>query len=102
MFCSSVAKKETPQRGTESAEGTLLLGQPHQYSLCFAVWDLLKIVEMRGQLQQPFSLDIRAGADEILGGQHKLVVHNPLRFVVQTAAGVQRDYLIVLDREVVP
>ncbi len=49
----------------------------------------------------PFGLDISAGADVVLGGQHKLVIENPLGLVVQYGGRVQLDHLVVLHREIV-
>lgn len=49
----------------------------------------------------PFGFDISAGADVVLGGQHKLVIENPLGLVVQYGGRVQLDHLVVLHREIV-
>jgi hypothetical protein len=42
------------------------------------------------------------GADELLGGERKLVVQRPLGLAVEAARGVERDGLVVLDGLVVP
>ncbi len=49
----------------------------------------------------PFGFDISAGADVVLGGQHKLVIENPLGLVVQYGGRVQLDHLVVLHRQIV-
>lgn len=49
----------------------------------------------------PFGFYISAGADVVLGGQHKLIVENPLRLVVQYGRRVQLDHLVVLHCEIV-
>lgn len=49
----------------------------------------------------PLGFDVCAGADVILGGEHKLVVKYPLRFVVQHGGGVQLYDLVVLHGQVV-
>ena len=42
---------------------------------------------------QPLWLHICAGSDVILCSQHKLIVENPLWFVIQTCAGVKLNNL---------
>lgn len=49
----------------------------------------------------PFGFYISAGADVVLGGQHKLIVENPLGLVVQYGGRVQLDHLVVLHCEIV-
>lgn len=49
----------------------------------------------------PFGFYVSAGADVVLGGQHKLVVENPLGLVVQYGGRVQLDHLVVLHCEIV-
>ena len=49
----------------------------------------------------PLRLDVGAGADVVLGGQHKLVVQHPLRLVVEHCGRVQLHHLVVLHCQVV-
>lgn len=55
----------------------------------------------RQAVSLPLWFDVGAGADVVLGGQHKLIVHHPLRLVVQHSGGVQLDHLVVLHSQVV-
>lgn len=48
----------------------------------------------------PLWLDVCASADVVFGGEHKFIVKNPLRFVVQNRRRVQLDHLVVFDCEV--
>lgn len=50
----------------------------------------------------PLWFDVGARADVVLGGEHELVVENPLGLVVQNCRGVELDNLVVLHRQVMP
>ena len=45
-------------------------------------------------------LDIGHSSNVVLRRQHKLIVHNPVRLVIETGGGVQLDNLIVLYRQI--
>lgn len=48
----------------------------------------------------PLWFDICASADVVFGGEDKLIVEHPLRFVVQDCWRMQLDHLVVFDCEV--
>lgn len=48
-----------------------------------------------------FTFDVGHGANVVFGGEHKLVVDDPVRFVVEASRGVQLHNLVVFDCEVV-
>src|SRR4029434_1443096 len=49
----------------------------------------------------PLWFDVGARADVVLGGEHKLVVEDPLWLVVQHRRGMKLHHLVVLHRQVV-
>jgi hypothetical protein len=53
-----------------------------------------------GTLEQPLWSDISHGADPVFGGQHELVVEDPLRGAVKAGRGVDLDLLVVLHGQV--
>mmetsp|Transcript_33474 Transcript_33474/g.99610 ORF Transcript_33474/g.99610 Transcript_33474/m.99610 type:complete len:386 (+) Transcript_33474:87-1244(+) len=72
-----------------------------QRPLGLAAGEVLEVVVVRRELDQPIALDVGHHPDVVLGGEHKLVVHAPLGLVLQHGGRVQRDHLVVLDGEVV-
>ena len=56
---------------------------------------------MRCNGNLPFSLDVSDRPNIVLGGEHKLVVEHPLRFVVKAGGRVQLHDLVVFRRQVV-
>jgi len=69
-----------------------------QLSLGLALREVIHVVVLRCNPDEPLRLDVGAGPDVVLGGQHKLVVQNPFRLVVETGGGVKLDHLVILDR----
>mmetsp|Transcript_15069 Transcript_15069/g.63555 ORF Transcript_15069/g.63555 Transcript_15069/m.63555 type:complete len:372 (+) Transcript_15069:2103-3218(+) len=57
---------------------------------------------MRRDLDEPRPLHRRARPNVVLRRQHKLVVHHPLRLVVQARRRVQGHLLVILHGEVAP
>lgn len=72
-----------------------------QLPLSLALREVAHLVVLWSDFHQPFGLYISAGADVVLGGQHKLVVKHPLGLVVQNGGRVQLDHLVVLHCEIV-
>lgn len=47
----------------------------------------------------PLPLDICAGSDVVLTGEHKLIVQHPFRFVVKASTGVELNDLHVQQQQ---
>ena len=69
--------------------------------LGLALREVVHVVVLRRRLDQPLGLDVGDGPDVVFGGQDKLVVQDPLGFVIQTGGRMQLDDLVVLDGQVV-
>lgn len=46
------------------------------------------------------TLNVRNSSDVVLGSEDKLVVEDPLWFVVQAGGGMQLHHLVILDGQV--
>ena len=70
--------EEEGSAASESAGLQLLrLGYPLQRTLGLSRWEVCQVVVVLCDVEQPLALDVQAGADVVLGGQHKLLVQHP-------------------------